>query len=449
MTRPLFIAAIVLVIIIGILLLRKASLEGKLILAFGALALGAFLRVPHYLLLLVSLSLFSFVGVALLWAWLASTRLRLVREVKDEAMVGESVPVTYRISTGSLLILFHVRIWDRVFRERPSSSPEEQTFETPGYIAILRIQRGESSEGILHFVPPVRGLFKFGPVAVEGGDPFGIFTLTKWLPIPDECLVLPAWVIMSGIPSIPAKLGAREQEHLISKEGHSHEFLGIRPYTESDGLRGVHWPLTAKHGTLIVRQFQREVEEEILIILDADRCGDIGEGAENPTEYLITLALSLASAGADIGRPWTLIVVAENVEIISHSSRAALLQAQHMLARLQAKRQSPIEDSLENIRRDFRDSGCILLTPRTDPAPAEALARGDARAGDGVRSLIVRVDPSTFVVSIDSGLAAMKRRRGSTEPVVPTARTPASSVGEILVSRGDNIGDLFLGRTFA
>ncbi len=448
MNRPLVIAIIFGVSVVAFFLMKKASWEGRFILLAAVASLVAYFRLYHYLLLLVSLSMFTFVGIALLWAWIASTRLRLSREIKNEAMVGESVPLKYRIETGSFLPLFHIRIWDRIFRERSDNTHEELSFEEPGYIGLLRLQRRERQDGSLHFIPPVRGVLKLGPIAVEGGDPFGIFTLTQWISTGDECLVLPSWVIMTGMPSIPARLGAREQEHLVSREGHSHEFLGTRPYTDGDSLRGVHWPLTARHDTLIVRQFQKEVEEEVLIVLDADRNADVGEGAENALEYLIALSLSLANAASGLGRPWNLVIVDTDIITIAHNSRNPLLQAQHALAKLHAKRETPIEDCLDDVRADFSNAACILLTARTDFAPAQALSRGDAKISDGARSLLIRVDPSTFAGISEGGIRDLKRRRQAGDAPRQTVHPGQHHVSEITISRGDNIEDLFLDPAF-
>jgi len=449
MKYPLLMAIAFGISVIGVFLTKRASLEGKFILVFAILSLGAFFRLYHYLLLLVSLSLFAFVGVALLWAWLGSTRVTVKRKVKKEAMAGESIPVEYEITSRSPLPLFHVRIWDKIFRERSDGSHDELFFEDPGYLGILRVAKKEKFGGTLHFVPPMRGILELGPVAIEGSDPFGIFVLVRWVSIGEECLVLPSWVRLAGLPSVPARLGAREHEHLVSKEGHSHEFLGIRPYSEGDSLRGVHWPLTAKHDELIVRQYQKEVEEEVLIILDADRESDVGEGAENALEYAITIALSLANVATEMGRPWTLVTVGKNVETISHKTKEAILLAQHSLAKLKADREVPIETVIDDVRKEFPDAGCLLVTARTDNTPAEALAEGDLRMGGEIKSLVIRVDSSTFTPRGEDGLKMLRQKRKPAERQELTAFGDRKPVNELVVSQGDDLGDVFIDRSFA
>ena len=172
--------------VVGILLIKRASLEGKIILVFALLAFSAWVRLRFALLLFTSLSLVAFVLIAIIWAWIASARLKLKRQIKEEAHTGENVPVSYKVLTRAILPLYHVRVWDRIYRKRTDSASEEHQFEGPGYVSFLRLKTGDESDGLQHFMPPVRGKYYFGPAAVEGCDPFGIFSFTRWLPL--RCL---------------------------------------------------------------------------------------------------------------------------------------------------------------------------------------------------------------------------------------------------------------------
>jgi uncharacterized protein (DUF58 family) len=450
MIGPALIFVIVFTIFLALIFsIKNAGCEGKVILAFAALSLTAFYRLHYYLLLFTAFALFGFIAVAVLWALFASMRISLKREIKNEALVDENVPVTYKVTSFSPLPLYHVRVWDRLWRGRAAGNEEQLSFEDPGYVGFLRIRRTEWSEAMIHFVPPVRGVLHFGPVGVEGGDPFGLFTFIRWLPVGDECLVLPTWLRMSALPSIPARLGTREQDRLISREGQSHELLGVRAYAEGDNLRRVHWPLTAKHDELIVRQFEREVEEEMLVILDVDRRADIGDGAENALEYLITLASSIIHTASDMAKPWTFVIVGKTVDTFTHRAKESLLNVQYALARLEASREDPIENYLEKIRKEYPSSACALLTARTDPGPAAALSRIDSMIGEGVHSMLIRVDTDTFQGGIDDAVRAMidKRRTQQTPSAAKVSELATSRIPQITVSRGDNISELFLGRT--
>ncbi|MFH1676825.1 MAG: DUF58 domain-containing protein [bacterium] len=439
--------------ITGILLVKNASIECKIILVFGLLALSAYIRLNIYLLLLTALALFTFVGFALLWSRFAVLKLTAQRKIKEEALVGENVRVEYALKTDSPFSLYHVRLWDNASRMRSDGSYEEISFESPGYISLLGLHRRENGEGSQHIVPKVRGVMELGPIAIEGGDPFGLFTVVRWLPVGDSMLVLPSWERLGMLPAIPSLVGAKEREQLVNREGQSHEFLGTRPWSDGDSLRRVHWPLTARHNKLIVRQFEREIGEEMLIVLDADRDADVGDGAENALEYLITISLSLVHTAIEIGRPWTFVTVDEETVILSYRDKEAFLSVQYSLARLGAMRDDPIEGHLDAIRKRYPNAACVLLTARTDPAPSVELAEGDARLGGGGRSLLIRVDPVSFAGLADGSARRLKRRRhqdSREKPVEPKAHAPkfvpGFGVPEFTVTRGDRVADLFASR---
>jgi uncharacterized protein (DUF58 family) len=429
------------------LIFRRVSFEGKIILSAAWTSLIAFLRIRLYLLLLTSFSLFGFVVIALLWAVVAVMGVAVTRKVRDEAMAGESFPVEYQLSSRSLLPGYHVRLWDFANRKRNNSS-EPVDFAEPGYASFLRIgsKKNEPVEGKLTLKPETRGQVKLGPVAVEVSDPFGIFVITRWIKIYDKVLVLPGWVRMTTIPSVLARLGSREHIHPVNREGHSHEFLGIRTWSEGDSLRRVHWPLTAKHNQLIVRQFQKEVEEEMVIIFDADKSADIGTGMENAFEYMIVIAMSLLNASRDVGRPWTLIIVGNELKKFSHQDRDSFTHIQYTLAEIVAEREDDIENYLDEIRRAQMSASYVLITPRTDSSPATALhSLTVAEAGEGT-SMIIRVDPTTFASGVEHSAAKFKRGRGNSGQAKGSRYSPGvAQINELIFRRGNSVEEIFTG----
>jgi uncharacterized protein (DUF58 family) len=69
----------------------------------------------------------------------------------------------------------------------------------------------------------------------------------------------------------------------------------VRDYRPGDSLRRVHWPATAHHDRLLVREFDREPTGDLWLILDLDAAVQAGHGAEATAEYAVVLAASLAS----------------------------------------------------------------------------------------------------------------------------------------------------------
>lgn len=67
------------------------------------------------------------------------------------------------------------------------------------------------------------------------------------------------------------------------------EFADLRPYVPGDRLHLLHWPALARHGTLLVRQFDPDTGSIVSIVLD-DRVGVHRRGAfEDVLSTILTL----------------------------------------------------------------------------------------------------------------------------------------------------------------
>ena len=86
-----------------------------------------------------------------------------------------------------------------------------------------------------------------------------------------------------------------------SSTGSGGEFLGTREYRFGDSVRAIHWPLSARMGELIVKEFERNTSTEVSIFLDLDRNASWGRGRENTFEYAIRIAASVGTYAAARG----------------------------------------------------------------------------------------------------------------------------------------------------
>jgi len=107
--------------------------------------------------------------------------------------------------------------------------------------------------GEVRMVGPVRR----GPVGARGwvlesGDPLGFFR-RRGLGIDSElALVLPRFT------SLQERTNVREVEASLAapRSGSGTEMFGVREYRPGDPLRRIHWRSSARHGELIVREFE-------------------------------------------------------------------------------------------------------------------------------------------------------------------------------------------------
>jgi uncharacterized protein (DUF58 family) len=103
----------------------------------------------------------------------------------------------------------------------------------------------------------VVGPVRRGPVGVRGmrlerGDPLGFFTHHSRDAKAELGLVLPRFAALAARPHV------RELEASVAapRAGSGTEMFGVREYRPGDPLRRIHWRSSARHGELIVREFE-------------------------------------------------------------------------------------------------------------------------------------------------------------------------------------------------
>ena len=102
----------------------------------------------------------------------------------------------------------------------------------------------------------LRGMHR-GPVgahawAVESSDPVGMFRSRRNSPDAEVALVLPRFAALSRRPQ------TRELEASVAapRAGSGTELFGVRQYRPGDSLRRIHWRSSARHGELVVREYE-------------------------------------------------------------------------------------------------------------------------------------------------------------------------------------------------
>src|SRR5207249_9888254 len=78
------------------------------------------------------------------------------------------------------------------------------------------------------------------------------------------------------------------------------EFRAVREYQRGDSLRHVHWPSTARHGTLIVQEFERERPASLAVVVDT--WADTGGDEESALDLCCAAAASVAVEALRLGR---------------------------------------------------------------------------------------------------------------------------------------------------
>ena len=172
---------------------------------------------------------------------------------------------------------------------------EGSVFTTPVYFPL--VAGGSELETSVEVV--------FGRRGMHGGDsfefssrfPFGLAERRIRVLMDREVLVYPTLQAQPGFAQLLAEI-AGESESPI--QGRGHDFYRIRPYEPFESARHVDWRSTAHTGDLQVREFAREQEPLISILLDLECDPKSRPWFERAVEGCAYLAWEMAQRGARV-----------------------------------------------------------------------------------------------------------------------------------------------------
>lgn len=274
--------------------------EGILYLAaLVVLFLGATLREVNLLLLLASI-----LCCPVFLAW------RLGRRTLRDLDVRRSVPS--HLHAGDVFVIT-LTLWNkrkklpswamivedslRLINGSPENRKETRTIRPAVYFEHLppNEQRKKTYSGIL----PQRGRYTFGPLTLSTRFPAGLFHIRLQENGAKEKVVL---TLFPRLGKIDARWTARTHEAVESRHRRrfrasrvSGEFLGLRNWRHGDMLRRIHWRASARHGTLVVRQFEQHQNHDAVILLDLFEAETPGPVERENIELAVSFAATLVS----------------------------------------------------------------------------------------------------------------------------------------------------------
>ncbi len=169
---------------------------------------------------------------------------------------------------------------------------------TPVYFPV--VPGGEAVEVPVQVTFPYRGRHRENLFVLSTRFPFGFLRREVSIPIATETLVYPA--IEPGAHG-ETLLAGLEGEAATPERGRGQDFYRIRPWEASDGVRMVDWKSTAHTGTLQAREFAREDDLSVEIVLDRT----IPRGAEGRFEALVEECAWLVWTLSDRATPFALL----------------------------------------------------------------------------------------------------------------------------------------------
>jgi uncharacterized protein (DUF58 family) len=110
-----------------------------------------------------------------------------------------------------------------------------------------------------------RGVYRQDSFGIRTRFPFGFFEKTREVGSNLEIAVYPrVEAVEQFVEVLPLLTG----EMASFFRGRGHELHSLRDYVPTDSARFVDWKVTAKSGRLVVREFAREDERRVMLVLD-------------------------------------------------------------------------------------------------------------------------------------------------------------------------------------
>lgn len=345
-----------------------------------SLACGLFI---HPRALILGAGIAAVLAIGAVWPWLSV--LGLTGELSFAASrAREGVPISAR------LIVRNGAFWDAwglTIRE----TSEAGAIDAPGMTAA---PGRRTTEATWHVVFDRRGVHPESTPNLTCGFPFGLFNAARPLATSTRVVVWPATF---PVGAIPEAAGSRESDGVAvaPRAGTMGDHIGVRPYRRGDSIRRVHWPQSARHGTLIVCELESRATPEVQVVIDVHPDAHAGAGRDGSLEWAVRVAASFAEDWIGKGADVELVFGGTTVPAAAGPVATRKATALDALARLQTDDSRTLSEVLAGPSCSRRPSGLrvVVATDRSDRAttawgsgPAErfvVLAAGGFAGGAG------------------------------------------------------------------
>lgn len=238
----------------------KISREGWIYLGALLLVALAALNTGNNLLFLILASLIAIVLMSGILSSVTLSGVEMRLALPEHIFAGQPVRATIELENQKLTLpSFSLRV--EAVHEK--GAPAAAIFEQPVYFPYLPRQDCVQQSVPITFAR--RGVYRQDAFRIVTRFPFGFLQKARRLNLKTEALVYPSVEPTAEYMEVlPVIQGALES---LSK-GRGQDLYALRDYVHTDSARLVHWKATARSGSLMVREFTREEDSRVLLVLD-------------------------------------------------------------------------------------------------------------------------------------------------------------------------------------
>lgn len=286
----------------------KPTWGGAVVLGFAIYAIA----ITPYSSQAIHLVTALFVSLLLVNAPLAAwsvRRIRVRREAPVRVREGDAFEVKLRVENPSP--------WTRTLVRLRDAGP----LNGEGGELLLPVL-GPRADETLHYRTRAvkRGRYRQQVCRIESSAPFGLFNARRTVDCVSEWLVHPRTYPMRGDLAESRTGITSPASPLTARPGQGMGFYGIREYRPGDPARKIHWASTRRLRKVVVKEFEDEVSQSALVVLDTDRRGAETPGGGENFEQAVRVAASLVRDAVRNG---------QSVRLAWHEENTARVHCDH------------------------------------------------------------------------------------------------------------------------
>lgn len=233
------------------------------------------------------------------WALLAAV---LILMLLDALLLSRRLaPEVTRQLPGNLAIGNSSEVWLHI-RQRSARPLTLEVFDHPPaglefeqLPQQVTLQPGQHVRLAYRLRPLRRGRFVFERCELGLRSALGLWSQRRYLPVSSEGRVFPDFARLYGaelrmMDAWLGRLGVRQRQ----RRGEGQAFHQLREFTEGDSLRQIDWKATARKRSPIVREYQDERDQQIVLWLDTSRRMRSQDGELSHFDHALNAGLLLA-----------------------------------------------------------------------------------------------------------------------------------------------------------
>jgi len=170
---------------------------------------------------------------------------------------------------------------------------------------------------LLRDVP--RGRHRFEAVRLSISDPFGLAEARLALESEQALVVYPRLVDLERL-FLDGGAGPEHGRQLLLRRPVGFDLHSVRDHQQGESLRRVHWPSTARRGSLMVKELEDSPRDEVAVLLDGDPATVAGSPPDSSFDAAVRVAGSILLAQVRRGRRCTLVLNTAGRDVQSVSS---------------------------------------------------------------------------------------------------------------------------------